>query len=464
MNQTCIICNKEDEFSQKTTKCIFHCEKDEWFIAKNSEKEWDKNLVKRFWKEVRTEKMEKKDYTFHYFIFPAFEIEEFKKIGNLIVSETHGNFWNGNEEKKIFEKEVGFQKATFLEHVKFGGVAFLEKVDFNYANFLEETSIEGTFEKSADFHETQFHKKVSFGGHFKESIVCFTVTKFANGASFKATFDKDVFFPGTQFGNIVSFHDCKFKGSIFFYDSNLPDGSYFRRTNLVNAFFKDIPLDNVSFWECKFPTIKGRKGLHDEKMLQYKEKDVIFKQKLKKELNSWENLPNTGDYESVENLYQQLKKNFEERRDYETAGDFHIGEMEMRRYKFKAEVRDRNKGGNFLTKFLFSIWNWTTFNTARRFLLYWYFMFSEYGEKPGRVFTWFLLIPIFAVLYFWSFEFENLRVATEFAFTSFIPLLPKNIELNTLTWVSRAIFYFETIISSIIWFLLLISIRRKFKR
>ncbi|MGA8274057.1 MAG: hypothetical protein WB919_21020, partial [Candidatus Sulfotelmatobacter sp.] len=37
------------------------------------------------------------------------------------------------------------------------------------------------------------------------------------------------------------------------------------------------------------------------------------------------------DYGLIAELYQQLKKNYDERQDYWTAGDFHYGEMEMRR-------------------------------------------------------------------------------------------------------------------------------------
>lgn len=35
----------------------------------------------------------------------------------------------------------------------------------------------------------------------------------------------------------------------------------------------------------------------------------------------------------IENLYQQLKANYEDKHNYGEAGDFHIGEMEMRRQR-----------------------------------------------------------------------------------------------------------------------------------
>lgn len=73
MTQKCSICRKVDEFSGKSEKCIFHCEKDDWYEEKDGEKEWNDVLVKRFWKEIRVEKMAYNSYFFESFIFPKFE-------------------------------------------------------------------------------------------------------------------------------------------------------------------------------------------------------------------------------------------------------------------------------------------------------------------------------------------------------------------------------------------------------
>ena len=44
-----------------------------------------------------------------------------------------------------------------------------------------------------------------------------------------------------------------------------------------------------------------------------------------------------NDFENVEIRYRQFKKNFEEKRDWESAGDFYHGEMLMRLKKYCAE-------------------------------------------------------------------------------------------------------------------------------
>jgi hypothetical protein len=68
-------------------------------------------------------------------------------------------------------------------------------------------------------------------------------------------------------------------------------------------------------------------------------------------------------WNQIERLYRELKQNYEDRRDYERAGDFHYGEKEMRR---------QNP------------------DTARglRFFLMLYWLFSGYGERYLRPLFW----------------------------------------------------------------------------
>jgi uncharacterized protein YjbI with pentapeptide repeats len=92
--------------------------------------------------------------------------------------------------------------------------------------------------------------------------------------------------------------------------------------------------------------------------------------------------PNQRNYPFIAELYQQLKSNFDSRCDFAAAGDFHYGEMEMKR--LWSPHRNR-----FLR-----LWH-------RQFgLLALYKYASEYGEsyvRPGWVLC--LLIVAFALLY-----------------------------------------------------------------
>ena len=75
------------------------------------------------------------------------------------------------------------------------------------------------------------------------------------------------------------------------------------------------------------------------------------------------------DWEQLEELYRQLKQNYEERHDYERAGHFHIGEKEMR-------LRNPDT------------------RLDLRFLLALYKVISGYGENYFRPLMWLFLVML----------------------------------------------------------------------
>jgi hypothetical protein len=92
--------------------------------------------------------------------------------------------------------------------------------------------------------------------------------------------------------------------------------------------------------------------------------------------------PNPRNYRLIAELYQRLKKNYDTRCDYWTAGDFHYAEMEMKRL---ASAR-RNKTLRWLH--------------AHIGLVAWYKYASEYGESYVRPALWlFFVLVAFALLY-----------------------------------------------------------------
>jgi hypothetical protein len=84
----------------------------------------------------------------------------------------------------------------------------------------------------------------------------------------------------------------------------------------------------------------------------------------------------------IAELYQQLKKNYDDRRDYWTAGDFHYGELEMKRLSSQRESP--------LVRWL----------KAHLGLVAWYKYASEYGESYIRP-AWILglVLLAFGLLY-----------------------------------------------------------------
>jgi hypothetical protein len=92
--------------------------------------------------------------------------------------------------------------------------------------------------------------------------------------------------------------------------------------------------------------------------------------------------PDQRNYALIAELYQQLKKNYDDRRDYWTAGDFHYGELEMKRL----HSPHRNKALRWLHQNLG--------------LCAWYKYASEYGESYDRPLLWFVGIVVLFMLLF----------------------------------------------------------------
>jgi hypothetical protein len=98
------------------------------------------------------------------------------------------------------------------------------------------------------------------------------------------------------------------------------------------------------------------------------------------------------NYELVAELYQQLKKNYDDRRDYWTAGDFHYGEMEMKRL--------HSTRNNSIARW----WHQLSGFAA------WYRRLSEYGESYTRPLAWLGgAVLLFTLLY----PLSGLRLETD---------------------------------------------------
>lgn len=196
-----------------------------------------------------------------------------------------------------------------------------------------------------------------------------------------ATFTKKAFFAGAKFLGGADFQDTSFKGETVDFrfssfegrtlfiparkgDEIVPifsglevdfrqvviaplDGLIFRDADLQKCRFEDTDLRKVEMTGVLWPQTSGRFGVYDE--IAPLEGGVV------------------RPWARIERLYRELKQNYEDRRDYERAGDFHYGEKEMRR---------RNP---------------TTRGALRVFLtLYW--VLSGYGERYVRPLIWAVLL------------------------------------------------------------------------
>lgn len=254
-----------------------------------------------------------------------------------------------------FNAEAHFVQTRFNKVARFGRAQFIKQVHFDKTHFNNYTNFEGTdFNGEADFREAQFSQSSSFvNAHFKGDAY-FWRTQFCWRVGFAGVeFHGKVRFWGDEANQVISeeadFSRCEFKW---------PEEVMFQQVYLGQASFLDATnLERINFlW-----VVWGKKG-----HLFWK-RNFLFDEEEAKDRRIWE---------VVEDLYRQLKLNYEHKGDYARAGDFHYGEMEMRRnamgrgkIKIMALILELFVG--WIPRHLFS-------------LTVWYKYLAGYGEKWGQ--------------------------------------------------------------------------------
>ena len=369
------------------------------------------------------------------------------------------------------EESANFSAATFsgkagaiFGHAKFignGGAKFTEATfsgeggaDFSFAEFSGEGGASFSFaqftgEGGAFFGDAKFSGEG--GANFKSAVISatkglkFTDAEFLNEyrISFEdVTFEKDCII---NFDNVI----VKNPNNLFFRNAYLGNTSFYltdiEEFNFKNVKFRKFPANELN-WLRKIFAIR-RYGLMDEL-------EVIY------DLENDTPVSDEHHYSNVEILYRQLKRNFEEKRDYARAGDFHYGEMEMKRLqqsKFKQYIS--------LTAF--------------------YKYFSGYGQKWRRALFWFSsFVVLFTYLNLnWLHPIQesksnsNLQRNSKieetdslvtkfdsFLYTFNTMTLRKDTRFEITAPIGSVIVIFQTLIGPTMLALMLLAIRRQFRR
>jgi hypothetical protein len=182
----------------------------------------------------------------------------------------------------------------------------------------------------------------------------------------------------------ASFKGETFKGECLFMRVTLDEKAevVFEKTNLRQASFLDTNLERIHFRGAEWPRTRkgGRQVLWDESLLHKGEQP---------------------DYEKVAENYRQLVLNYEAKRDFDTAEDFHIGEMEMRRKKKGKKAEDKaakadSRGMKLLWRWWGTIREWTNGYSIYKLL-------SNYGTSylQGLLVLGVLLV-LFSGIFLWS--------------------------------------------------------------
>ncbi len=314
-----------------------------------------------------------------------FSDAEFTQKANFSVAEfTQKAYFVGT----TFTHGADFGSAEFTQEADFSEATFMQKASFRVTTFTQKASfLAATFTQEADFSDATFTQKASFLAATFTQEADFSDATFTRDADFReTTFAGIVDFRGTHFAEIAQFVQTKFRRDPPGHDNE--PGPIF-----ANAKFEK--LKNAIFYQTYF----GQALFHNCDVSEMKFSDVIWR---KRDNGKWmvfdeivdleyfgtealqppKGNPNPRNYRLVAELYQQLKKNYDDRRDYWTAGDFHYGEMEMKRLASD----HHNKAVR-----------WLHSNLG---LVAWYKYASEYGESYVRPALWLgLVLLVFMLLY-----------------------------------------------------------------
>ena len=242
-------------------------------------------------------------------------------------------FPSANYEGREFKTNCGFFGAIFKQNAQFGNAVFEQGADF----------IEATFEQNADFTQALFNGDANFTDATFAQDANFYVTTFAQDANFRsATFTRAASFEAAKFLGAAAFRETKFRqdgglfsGPVFSSaEFSRPGAVIFYKTYLGQALFHNCDVSKVKFSAVEWRKRKIGDKRNGKRMLF--EEEVALDDKAARALRLKNGSPGERDYGLIAELYQQLKKNYDECKDYWPAGDFHYGEMEMQRLRCRA--------------------------------------------------------------------------------------------------------------------------------
>jgi uncharacterized protein YjbI with pentapeptide repeats len=227
-----------------------------------------------------------------------------------------------------FRAETNFSDTTFAEIVFFPNLIFSEAVLFERTKFLDGVIFNGViFKKKGDFSNAVFRAECEFLGVDFADDAIFIGANFLGRTVFAGQNGEAVFLGNASFERVVSTEVAL----------------RFIQIDLNRCRFIGTDVRKFQFVGVRWPRIGSRYGIYDETVSE------------------------PSQWSQIEELYRQLKQNYEDRHDYERAGDFHIGEKEMR------------------------LRNPETRLDLRIVLLIYKFL-SEYGENYRRPLVWLILL------------------------------------------------------------------------
>lgn len=377
------------ESYDKEGLCIFHSR-----IEKKDPERFEKLFWEEFERMNEDPKSEALDFTM--FIFPTyvdFEGREFKKPAIYRRCQFSKIVYFGRAK---FLEAADFRDSKFSKGAGFGGAKFSKMTSFERSKFLELADFYGAvFSGSASFSYAKFSKVANFMDAKFTREVAFSHATFSGSADFlNGKFSGEARFNGVWFKGCGLFNNATFSASVDFSHAGFSEGARFidvdfgelgtldftfvgihepgvvefvglrRRMDLSRAMFLHTDVRRMRFLNEEWAKREGRNEVYDEEIVQSHGKE------------------GEANYAAVAELYRRLRRNYEANLRYPEAGDFYVGEMEMRRL----DVKIKNGVLRWLRQNVFSL-------TAL------YKHLSLYGESYRRAGAWILgSIVFFALL------------------------------------------------------------------
>ncbi len=335
----------------------------------------------------------------------------FQSIARFVSATFEGRAHFG----ATFEGEADFRGAAFKEPADFSLVTFQGKVNFWEAKFECKAEFLGAkFQREAFFYTAMFRGTSDFAAATFCDTTNFGRATFAGAAMFGpttsgpeaevrpaafkraldfgfATFDGTALFVG--FGGDWLFaceSDTDFRHVTFRQPQQVRfehvclRRARFLGTDLRRVDFTDVDWASRPFWGPMWQRIVARHG-RPSRAIHWTCRKWPLWAKPRGRFAVWDELaPETSEYVLIGKLYRELKYNLEEQRDPITAGDFHFGEMHVRRLSRPL----RNRFWRFWKR------NWS--------FLALYRWISGYGEDYVLALLW---IAVVVVLFAFVFAF-----------------------------------------------------------
>jgi hypothetical protein len=245
-----------------------------------------------------------------------------------------------------FAANVSFEKATFCQPTSFNNVRFGRQTSFDNATFAKQVQFQNavfrrdatfrwaTFKEDARFEEAHFRRHTDFARASFEGEALFILAIFGGMASFlTATFGED-----------TSFSGATFEGDVYFRETNFRDRVIYLGTE-VNRMFNPQAIVDFRFARAERPELVSFQTvtLRPSWMVGFDTRycsltDVSWyglsrgdKGAFQHELEALHYRGLQAHHGLLAKTCRELYANYEDRRDYPLANEFHYWSMEALR-------------------------------------------------------------------------------------------------------------------------------------